>query len=369
MKLVAQRVPDQAPPPPSDQEDPFAAFTSETASGPKAEVRPRLRPVLHWPHIGRRGRRAIIAGVSLVAIGAAGILGVREVRSRWPATPLTGRLTATSTPAGATVWVDGVRRGVTPLTMELEAGNHKVSFRNGPTLREVAITSRPNVEIVQAIDLAAPAPTTGSLSVASEPPGMRLAIDGTAHGTTPAVVGELPPGSHHVTLTGKNGSADRSVTIQAGSTATLMVTMPAESATAGVGSVTITSAIDVQLFEGETLVGSSRSARLFLPAGSHTITAVNDVLGYRHAIQVDVKPNATSRITVPVPNGALSVNAQPWAEVFIDGQSVGETPIGNYALPIGSHDLVLKHPQLGERRQAVVIGVGRTARVGVDLRK
>ena len=37
---------------------------------------------------------------------------------------------------------------------------------------------------------------------------------------------------------------------------------------------------------------------------------------------------------------------------------IGETPIGNYSLPIGSHEVVLRHPELGERRQTVMVGVG-----------
>jgi hypothetical protein len=63
------------------------------------------------------------------------------------------------------------------------------------------------------------------------------------------------------------------------------------------------------------------------------------------------------------------VNAQPWAEVFVDGERVGETPIGNLSRRIGSHEVVFRHPELGERREVVVITAGKPARVGVDLRK
>ena len=37
-----------------------------------------------------------------------------------------GELTVASTPAGATVFIDGVRRGVTPLALELPLGDHTV---------------------------------------------------------------------------------------------------------------------------------------------------------------------------------------------------------------------------------------------------
>ena len=45
----------------------------------------------------------------------------------------------------------------------------------------------------------------------------------------------------------------------------------------------------------------------------------------------------------------MALNAQPWADVWVDGERVGETPIGNVAVPIGPHEVVFRHPQLGEQ--------------------
>jgi serine/threonine-protein kinase len=63
----------------------------------------------------------------------------------------------------------------------------------------------------------------------------------------------------------------------------------------------------------------------------------------------------------------LSVNALPWAEVEIDGQPVGTTPLANLSLPIGSHEIVWKHPERGERRRTVAITASSPARIGVDF--
>jgi hypothetical protein len=70
-----------------------------------------------------------------------------------------------------------------------------------------------------------------------------------------------------------------------------------------------------------------------------------------------------------VPKVAVALNALPWAEVWIDGEKVGETPIGNLSLPLGTHDLVFRHPDLGERRQTLVVSLKNPARVSVDLRQ
>jgi hypothetical protein len=64
----------------------------------------------------------------------------------------------------------------------------------------------------------------------------------------------------------------------------------------------------------------------------------------------------------------MHLNASPWAEVWIDGQKVGDTPLGNISLPIGSHEIVFRHPQLGEKRHAVSVTVGVPVRLSVEMK-
>jgi serine/threonine-protein kinase len=65
----------------------------------------------------------------------------------------------------------------------------------------------------------------------------------------------------------------------------------------------------------------------------------------------------------------MAVNAQPWADVWIDGERIGETPIGNVSVPIGSHEIVFRHPQLGEQVVRATVTAGQAAKVSVDMRK
>ena len=81
-----------------------------------------------------------------------------------------------------------------------------------------------------------------------------------------------------------------------------------------------------------------------------------------------VTPGQTAVINATWPRGSLAINAVPWAEAFVDGASVGETPIGNIQVPIGAHEIVFRHPQLGERRASVIVTTREIAKVGVDLR-
>jgi hypothetical protein len=64
----------------------------------------------------------------------------------------------------------------------------------------------------------------------------------------------------------------------------------------------------------------------------------------------------------------MAINATPWAEIFVDGQRVGETPLGNVPAQIGTHEVLFRHPELGEERRSVTVTTGEPVKVGVDLR-
>jgi hypothetical protein len=131
----------------------------------------------------------------------------------------------------------------------------------------------------------------------------------------------------------------------------------------------VRSALELEVYEGEALVGSSRNARLMFMPGRHQLRFANADLNVNATRTVEVQPGATVSITVSLPAGSLSVNATPWAEVFLDGDRVGETPIANFAAPLGTHEIVLRHPKYGERRRIVVVRQGTPVRLGVDLRE
>jgi serine/threonine-protein kinase len=100
-------------------------------------------------------------------------------------------------------------------------------------------------------------------------------------------------------------------------------------------------------------------------AGKHELDFVNTEFGYQSRQVVEIKAGQIVPMKVSVPDGRVSINASPWASVSIDGNSAGETPIGNVALPVGEHQIVFRHPQLGERTQKVVVKANASTRVSV----
>jgi hypothetical protein len=53
--------------------------------------------------------------------------------------------------------------------------------------------------------------------------------------------------------------------------------------------------------------------------------------------------------------------------VFIDGRAVGDTPLANLPIALGEHEIVFRHPQLGERRQKAVVQAGGLTRVSASF--
>jgi len=153
-------------------------------------------------------------------------------------------------------------------------------------------------------------------------------------------------------------AATRPVDVQTAQAGAVAAAAPGK----GLGGITVTSSIDLQVFSEGKLIGSTASP-IAIADGNRTIELVNDTLGFRLNQTVVVRNGQMTSVKVAVPNGRLSINATPWAEVVIDGTAAGETPLANLALPIGQHEIVFRHPQLGERKQTVVVKVDGLLRV------
>jgi hypothetical protein len=167
----------------------------------------------------------------------------------------------------------------------------------------------------------------------------------------------------------ESGTATEQVLVEAGKTASLFVPLsqgPPPGAAAGW--ISIAAPVDVQLFENGRFLGSSRIDRIMVPTGRHELDIVNDALGFQERRVVQVTAGQVTSIRATWPTGSLSINAVPWAQVFVDGSPLGETPIANARVPIGQHEILFRHPQLGERRASVTVTARETAKVGIDLR-
>jgi hypothetical protein len=233
----------------------------------------------------------------------------------------------------------------------------------------MSIAISPGAQISQYVELAKTAATTGGLIVRTEPAGAQVSIDRVPQGASPVSAANLTPGDHTVVVTSDGVSVEQIVAVEPGMTSSLVVPITTRDRGPVSGWIAIASPIEVQIYESGRLLGTNQTDRIMVPAGEHRLDLVNDALGYRAARTVTVGPGRVESMTIKLPMGSIAVNAVPWAEVWLDGEKAGDTPIGNLQTTIGKHEVVFRHPELGESRQTVTVTLSAPARLSVDMRK
>ncbi len=313
--------------------------------------------------------RWIAAAVVLVALTSGGTLAVGRIMMPAAAPESLGTLSVQTNPAGATVVVDGQQRGASPLSLQLKPGRHVVELVTDGDVRSIPVMITPGGQVSQFIEIPRATSALGELQIRTEPAGAQVTVDGRVLGRSPLTAEGLTPGQHTVVLENELGPVTQRVTIEAGTTASLVVPMTAPRNAPVSGWISVSAPVDVQLYENQRLLGSSQTDRIMVSVGRHDIEVVNEALGYRAAKTVNVQPGQTANIRLDLPKAPMALNAVPWAEAFVDGERVGETPIGSVQVSIGPHEVVFRHPELGEKRVITTVTLAGPAKVSVDMRK
>ena len=324
---------------------------------------------------GGRGSLARIAAlvVGLIAVGGGGVFVSNYVSSTGelpgsPGAATMGTLIVQSNPAGVQVFVDGVDRGMTPARLSVTPGSHILELRGNGVPRVIPLQVAAGAQVSQYLEFAE-TPTTGRLQVQSEPAGAKVTIDGTPRGVAPLTIADLAPGDHEVILQNDIATARHVVSIQAGAAASLVAPMGASAAGGPVsGWLTVKAPFAIEIRENGRLLGTTETDRIMMAAGRHDLELVSETLAYRSQRTVQVAPGKVATVNLDLPNGVVNLNAAPWAEVWINGQRVGETPIGNLNVPIGQHEVIFRHPQFGEKRHAISVTLAAPVRLSVDMR-
>ena len=326
------------------------------------------------PETKRRSGSIVIVLGALGLIAATAALAVSNgwASKAFAGAPAMSTLSLQTSPAGALVSINGESRGATPFSLALPAGTYQVKLV-APTGQErvLDVTLKGGESLVQQIEWAAAPvaekPTTGALHVVTDPPGQVVFVDDARRGTSPLTVTALAAGEHRLVVSSETGNYRRPVTIVSGETLSVVVA-PTAPATSG-GWLRVSSPVLLQLRAGGDLIGNTETARVMLPQGEHEIEMSNDALGFSRTQRVSISAGRTAEVRVTLPNGSLSINAVPWAEVWLNGERLGETPLANVSRPIGTYRVTFRHPQFGERNATVTLSTKETARLGLDMRQ
>ena len=143
--------------------------------------------------------------------------------------PVYGTLSVTTSPSGAYVYVDGTYKGVTPATVGgLTEGSHFVELTKSgyqDWTGSIRIYAKQTSYLSRTLTPVS-GPTTGAISVTSNPSYASVSLDGAYQGQTepgsPFIISGVAPGTHTVMvrLTGYEDSVS-SVTVNSGQTSTV----------------------------------------------------------------------------------------------------------------------------------------------------
>ncbi|HTM05569.1 MAG TPA: PEGA domain-containing protein [Vicinamibacterales bacterium] len=275
--------------------------------------------VIKWPVQHRAQLAAALLGVAI--LGGSVAYAVRSA----PASR--GSVRIESEPGNASIVVDGHAQGATPVTLDLPVGRHSLTLVSGTRQRTLSIDAQANTRIVHHIEL-------------PEPPLPRQ---------------EPQPTS---AVAAKTGPASAKAPVQKRTTE--------EGPTAGW--LRVATPLPFTITENGDVVGTTESSRVLMPAGEHTLGFRSSSLGFTTTQRVRIEAGRVTSVALKLPQAPMQINALPWADVWIDGQRVGETPLSNVMQTIGPHEIVFRHPQFGERRMTAVVTLNTPARASVDMK-
>ncbi|MCK9580751.1 MAG: PEGA domain-containing protein [Methanoregula sp.] len=291
-----------------------------------------------------------------------------------------GSIYVESQPTGAEISFNGDYRGLAPLTIsDVYPGSYTITAeKNGyhtfTTTTSVSSGTRSTVYCsLNKLD------TTGSLYVISTPSNANIYLDAVYKGRTPMTISNIASGTHILEID-TSGYYDwkSTVDVPVGGTKTLSATLnPMPSSTVGWIYVASSPGGASVTLDGNAVGQTPNSGSLKLnniASGLHTVSL--SLTGYAlYTVQTSVSPNTVSEVSAilqhsaPVSTtGGLTVSSTPaGANVFLDNQFIGITPITLDTVTTGTHTVTIRADGYQEYSATTPVNAGATSTVSAAL--
>ena len=345
--------------------EPFEEPTTEAEPEPPEELTTEAEPapsmMLKAAAAAREWQEPIVSWLPRVGALAVLIAMVAGGVRYWPslqAELTSGEVALETGPPGSQVLIDGTLAGTTPFTAKVSRGRHTIEFRSGEMTRTEELVVGAREHLVERVDWTTT--PTGALQVESDPAGARVLVDGVLRGKTPLTVEGLSVGNHDVVIENPEGSVRRSVTIADGKTAELNESIFS-------GTLAVFSPFEIEISEGTRQIRLDDRGRTTLPAGPHRLRFQNPAFGYDELRTVDIKPGETGTVNL-MPQTTITISSTAPAEVTIDGARVGDAPIQNLKINLGTRIITLK-TAAGDERRFSVTATAKPVQLDVDFSK
>ena len=308
----------------------------------------------------RRIKLLLVLGTLLAAATAAGVQAPRLWALVFDSQRSSGQLTIDSDPAGAAVTVDGQFRGLTPIALPLGAGTHQLDVQNGGSLQSKKISIAAHETLRERMTFPG-GHDVGGLAISAYPKTGRVTVDGVVRGLAPVNVSDLTPGSHTVVVETPLGVQEQDVMVQAGKLLPLTVQT--------VSWVKADAPYELEVSEEGRNLGTTGKAAVVVSPGRHHLEFSNAALGLKIRQIVDTVPGQLVVAPLDLPMGTMNLTSDQPAEVYVDGQRVGETPVSGLAVALGAHEVTFLHARHGQLRYKVTATLGGPVRLIGTFRK
>lgn len=276
------------------------------------------------------------------ALAAAALVGLALAGRALMAPPESGTITLVTQPADARLVVDGkpVVGRTSPFTVQpLAPGVEHVieATRDGYAAQTQRFTiDEGEVKALPTLDLVPLHVDTG-FALASDPPGAAIFLDGRKlDQVTPARITDLDQGLHLVRLEGANRqqSWETQIALATGQ----VIELPTAHLVAAAGAKPAQPEV---VAKAAVAVASKTKRR------GHRHSSRTQVVAPRPKPQPApvAQPVAVARVVGA--GGTFRVNSRPWAQVYVDGRMIGNTPQMGIPLSVGKHNVKLVNKELG----------------------
>jgi hypothetical protein len=271
-----------------------------------------------------------------------------------------GTVTVESAPSGALISVDGQMRGHTPVELRIEPGEHLLEVQAGGSARSKTIVVAPHAKVTEMFTLPE-AGDRGGFRITTYPAPGRITIDGRFRGEAPVKVTDLAPGTHTLVVETRLGAQEQDVIVQPGKV--LQLAVPTASW------VKVAAPYELTVYEDGRPLGTTGTAPVLVRPGQHRLEFANQELGIKIRQFVDAVPGQVVTVPLDLPTGMINLFSDQPAEVYLDGEKVGDTPLSSLQVPLGSHEVVARHPRYGEVRYTVRVTLTAPVQLQVTFRK
>jgi hypothetical protein len=231
-----------------------------------------------------------------------------------------GTLVLEVDPDGSTVYVDGVRRGATPITpFGLPSGTHKLTVKHPHRLDiEGEVVIRAGAETHQKIELRKAARVT--LDV--QPKGAEIRVDGDTLGFAPVPPIELAPGKHEILVVHPTHDVGkRSVDLRAGEEREMKIVLLAAALAPG-ETVTVAQEKPVDKWYGPWAGVALGVGGILAGSGGTLVALDEDAAGYS-LLGVGAASIITGVVLILAPEGEKGATAAVTPTVLPDGTGGG----------------------------------------------